>query len=250
MRSSLAAPILYLLVFVLTHPPSPATAQNGSVLGSIVDAADGAPLARVVVKVEGTRLRAVTDAEGAFRIDDVPAGERAVRVERSGYAKLTEPVLVHDGWTTGVEFSLVPIAVLLDALRVHAGGTPIAPAARTNRRNEARPDASSRSAVETVSAQLPGVLVTRHSGQVGRGQRVLIRGPSSISLSNTPIVYVDGIRVQAEMTGFRNEKYFSLDFINPETIDRIEVLRGPAASAQFGAEATSGVILVYTKRGG
>jgi outer membrane receptor for ferrienterochelin and colicin len=143
--------------------------------------------------------------------------------------------------------------VLLDALRVQAGGTPVPVDAAGGKRAEVRPKDTSgtpTTMLDAIGTQVPGVMVMKPSGEVGRGSRVMIRGPSSISLSNLPLVYLDGIRVQAEQFGIRGRGLLSLDFIDPQSIDRIEVLRGPAAAAQFGGEASAGVIMVYTKRGG
>ena len=65
------------------------------------------------------------------------------------------------------------------------------------------------------------------------------------------IVFMDGARVEATMQGNnKNNGYLSLDFVSPEAIDRIEVVRGPMASARYGPEARGGVILIFTKGGG
>jgi hypothetical protein len=236
---------------LVTGTPA-AAQQKGAIIGEILDAVDGSPLIKVTVTIQGTKLKATTDSLGTFRIDGVEAGEVTVRFQKAGYASLAEPVVVHDGWTTGVRFELAPTAVLLDALRVHAGGTPVPVDAAGGKRAEVRPTDSNgpTSMLETIGTSVPGVMVMKPSGEVGRGSRVMIRGPSSISLSNLPLVYLDGIRVQAEQYGVRGRGLLSLDFIDPQSIDRIEVLRGPAAAAQFGGEASAGVIMVYTKRGG
>ncbi len=245
------------LLLVLLLPATPLSARQqttGAILGEIVDAVDGSPLMKVTVTIPGTKLSAVTDSVGAFRIDGVAAGEVTVRVQKGGYVSLSESVIVHEGWTTGVVFELTPQAVLLNELRVRSGAPPLAGDASGAKRGEVRPSdnasGSPRSTMDAISAQVPGVMVMRPSGETGRGTRVLIRGISSISLSNLPIVYLDGIRVQAEQLGFRNQGLMSLDFIDPQSIDRIEILRGPAASAQYGSESSAGVILIYTKRGG
>ena len=116
-----SAAVAALLVAIL--PAVPASAQKGAILGEIFDTTDGKPIEKATVVVAGTKLRAVTDSLGAFRIDGVPAGEVSIRVEKPGFARITEPVLVHEGWTTGVQYELAPVAILLDALRVHVGAT-------------------------------------------------------------------------------------------------------------------------------
>jgi TonB-dependent starch-binding outer membrane protein SusC len=97
----------------------------------------------------------------------------------------------------------------------------------------------------------------RPSGTTGSGGRILMRGISSLSLSNDPVIYVDGVRVGTsqqtygqESRGPQGKAAYLLDFVDPRDIDRIEVLRGPATAVRFGLDAASGVILIYTKRGG
>ena len=98
-----------------------------------------------------------------------------------------------------------------------------------------------------------GVQVLRPNGSVGSGGRILIRGLKSIALPNDPVIYVDGIRIQASLANpvarGMEQGFFALDFIDPATIDRIEVLRGPATAVRYGLDSAGGVILIYTKRG-
>ena len=109
-----------------------------------------------------------------------------------------------------------------------------------------------RSISEHLAGRVPGLHVIRTSGTTGVSPRIMIRGPNSISLSNTPAVYVDGIRVNVEVrsTNRGGNTYWGLDLLDSASVDRIEVLRGPAAAAQYGGDAASGVILIFTKRGG
>lgn len=247
LRSTAAA---FLFGILLPAMPAAARQDTGAILGEIIDAVDGQPIAEARVTLPGTKLRATTDSVGKFRLDGVKAGEVTIRVEKEGYARITEPVLVHEGWTTGVTYELAPVAVLLDALRVHVGATGQTDAGV--KVNEVKPTPiGGASTWDEIGSKVPGVYVLRPSGETGRGSRVIIRGPSSISLSNAPIVFMDGARVEAQMHGNnKNNGYLSLDFVSPEAIDRIEVLRGPMASARYGPEARGGVILIYTKGSG
>ncbi len=126
-----------LALLVFTTPA--AAQQKGAIIGEILDAVDGAPLMKVIVTIQGTKLKAVTDSLGAFRIEGVEAGEVTIRFQKAGYASLAEPVVVHDGWTTGVRFELAPTKVLLDALRVQAGGTRVPADVAGGKRAEVRP---------------------------------------------------------------------------------------------------------------
>lgn len=238
---------LGILASLVAATPASARQQHGAIQGRVVDASDGLPLEDAVITVSGTELRAVTDSAGEFRIEGIDPGEVPVRLERSGFATVSEPVLVHGGWTTSVAFELAPVAALLDALRVYAGSEP-EPERSTSIDELSMDTRTTGETTDRLGTLVPGVQVMRPSGEVGRGTRIRIRGPSSISLSNQPVVYLDGVRIEAEIGGFRNEGLISLDFISPEAIDRIEVLKGPSASARYGPDSSNGVIIIHTKR--
>src|SRR5690606_12120798 len=98
-----------------------------------------------------------------------------------------------------------------------------------------------------------GVVALPSSGYTGEGARIRIRGSSSLSQLNEPIVYVDGIRVDrtaADNSGGGTQGNPShLDDIPPDAIERIEILKGAAAATLYGTEASNGVIQIFTKRG-
>src|SRR5207248_6025438 len=108
---------------------------------------------------------------------------------------------------------------------------------------------------EQLAAREPGVSVLPSSGMTGEGARIRIRGAASLSQQSEPIVYVDGVHVDRS-GGFGD--YIGtggggspsrLDDINPEAIERIEVLKGAAAASLYGTEASSGVVQIFTKSG-
>src|SRR5207248_6326706 len=108
---------------------------------------------------------------------------------------------------------------------------------------------------EQLAAREPGVSVLPSSAMTGEGARIRIRGAASLSQPNEPIVYIDGVRVDRS-GGFGD--YIGtggggspsrLDDINPDAIERIEVLKGAAAATLYGTEASAGVIQVFTKTG-
>jgi TonB-dependent SusC/RagA subfamily outer membrane receptor len=89
------------------------------------------------------------------------------------------------------------------------------------------------------------------SGSTGEGAKIRIRGSASLSQLNEPIVYIDGIRVNSDgISVFNGQGRPSrLDDIPPESIERIEILKGAAAATLYGTEASNGVIQIFTKRG-
>src|SRR2546423_15183694 len=107
-----------------------------------------------------------------------------------------------------------------------------------------------------INGRAPGVTILQNSGVIGSGATVRIRGVSSFALSNQPLIYVDGIRVDnSQGTGPQNQSFGAStttrwnDF-NPDDIESIEIVKGPAAATLYGTEAANGVIQIITKRGG
>jgi TonB-linked SusC/RagA family outer membrane protein len=111
-----------------------------------------------------------------------------------------------------------------------------------------------------LQARVPGMTVTTTSGQVGSGAMIRLRGNVSVAMSNQPILYVDGVRVRSEGyarnvpptgSGLRsnNDIASPLNDINTADIDRIEVIKGAAATTLYGTEAAAGVIQIFTRRG-
>ena len=111
---------------------------------------------------------------------------------------------------------------------------------------------ASMTAADLLAQRVPGLIVDRTSGAVGGGARVLIRGVSSMSGSNAPAIYLDGIRIDdrsAPLRGSREpQALHALELIPASEVKQIRVLRGPAAAASYGA-ASNGVILIETRRG-
>jgi TonB-linked SusC/RagA family outer membrane protein len=104
-----------------------------------------------------------------------------------------------------------------------------------------------------IAGQAPGVQVLQSGGTTGTGSRVRIRGANSLSLSNEPLIIIDGVRVnssaESSSIGTGGQAPSRLNDINPEDIESIEILKGPAASGLYGTQAANGVIQITTKRG-
>src|SRR5690606_17102595 len=115
-------------------------------------------------------------------------------------------------------------------------------------RLEAAPIAT---ATELLSARTPGLTLMSKSGQVGSSSNIRIRGAGSLSGGYQPVFYVDGIRIESGvMEGASTmQGGTALDFLNPDDIESIEVIKGPAAATLYGADAANGVIQVITKKG-
>src|SRR4029077_18161885 len=110
-----------------------------------------------------------------------------------------------------------------------------------------------RSVEQLIGARTPGVMVLPSTGQVGTGAQIRVRSVGSLSLSTDPIVYIDGVRMDANTSQGPTQRGGAgasrLNDINPEDIESIEIIKGPAAATLYGTEASNGVVQIITKRG-
>ena len=238
-----------------------AEAPAGSVHGRIVAEGTGAPIANAQVQL-GTR-GAQTNDVGVFFFASVPAGTYSVQVRMIGFARYSRPVTVADDQVTDLAITLKRQALSLDQIVV----TGTAGAARRREIGNAVSQIDVTSLPEVPSSvdnllqgKATGLTVTGNSGGVGGGASIRLRGNVSATQSNQPLLYVDGVRVKSDgfpkntfPTGYAgnsdNTSYSPLNDIDPADIDRIEVIKGPAATTLYGTEAASGVIQIFTKRG-
>lgn len=247
-----------LLIMAIGMLPCTLAAQaRGTVTGRILSTSTGEPLFGVQVVVGGTTLGAITNQDGRYLIANVPVGPREIRASVIGFARGVQEVGVLAATTVSADFALAPSAVLLEGVIATATGQEL-------RRREIGSAVANigvadldLAPVTTMSqllqARAPGVIVNQSSGTTGGGSKIRIRGTNSISLSNTPMLLIDGVRVyNAESSiGFAvgGQAPSRLDDLNPEDIESIEILRGPSAAALYGTAAANGVIQVTTKRG-
>src|SRR4029077_16014746 len=109
-------------------------------------------------------------------------------------------------------------------------------------------ETSANSLGQLLSGQAAGVQIIS-AGAAGGGSRIRIRGASSLSLGNAPVVYVDGIKVNSQASDGSATRSSRFDDINPDEIETIDILKGPAAATLYGTEAANGVINITTKKG-
>ena len=232
------------------------SAQAGTVAGVVVDGKTGRPVPGVIVTVEGTEASARTDGRGQFRLANLADGPVTLRAVGIGYVPFTRRV---ETGTENLRLELTESIVKLDEVIVT--GTVGEVQQRTLGNAIGKVDVSSTVAVappaklqDILSVNVPGVRIIRSSGAVGSGGLTRIRGSGSLSLTNEPLVYVDGIRVN-NANAVASEAFNGYDGpsrINDlvaEEIERIEVLKGPSAATIYGTEASNGVIQIITKRG-
>ena len=240
-------------VWVTATPPLLAQQGTGTIRGRVLDANSGRPTPTVQVYVPGTGRGALSNPSGEFLIQGVPPGERVVRAELIGYSSQQQTVMVTAGGTAVVEFRMAVSAIGLDELVVTGvpGGTQkraIGNVVTQVRAEETLKSAPVANLQQMLNARAPGMIIMPQTGQVGSSGKIRIRGASSMNLDNEPLVYVDGIRTDNSNFTGSSAAWRANDF-NPEDIESIEIIKGPAASTLYGTEAANGVIQIITKKG-
>lgn len=228
---------------------------TGTVSGTVVSEQATTPISGVQV-TSGTH-GTVTDVSGRFRIVGLSGDSATLTLRRLGFAPVTRLVRVG---ATDVQIRMSERAVELNSMVVT--GTPGAVSKRSVGVSIAQIQAADIVKTQPVqdvqgliNGRAPGVTVLDNSGEVGGGATVRIRGGSSLSLSNDPLIYVDGVRVDnSQGTGPANQSFGASttsrwNDINPNDIQSVEIVRGAAATALYGTDAVNGVIQIITKRG-
>ena len=263
--------VLTFLALALLASPALAVGQGAGIIrGRISDAATGAPLAGVQVRVDGTTVGAQTGPDGTYAIVGAPAGSRFVSTRRLGYAPQRIAVTVPEAGAAAQDFALGRVATTLNEVVVTALGQTAqqrslgtaqqsvkgADIAETQRENF----------VNALQGRIAGVEVTSTSGVPGASSSITIRGISSISSSNQPLMIIDGLPMDnrtlntgvlasdapGSASAFDNR---GIDFtnraadLNPDDIESLTVLKGPEAAALYGIDAANGAIVITTKRG-
>ncbi len=241
-----------LTVFPLFHLRAQAM---GTVSGRVTDTDNAQPIEAAQVSIDGTTLGRATGADGRFVITGVPAGPHTIVVRRVGYVRQTRTITVTSGGTVTADFVLAKSTVSLAGVVVTATGEERKKEVG-NAITSVGSEEFSRGAVATTQQILQGrstgVTVLGNSGQPGAGGNIRLRGVNSITQGNRPIIYVDGVRIfnGNSPTGVSSRQSVSpLNDIPAADIDRIEIVKGPAATTLYGTEASGGVIQIFTKRG-
>jgi TonB-dependent starch-binding outer membrane protein SusC len=233
---------------VLSVAPLAAQGPTGTVRGRVVDSSTLQPVVNASVTI-GDR-GAVTDNEGRYTIAGVPTGAQTVRIQMVGYAELTQPVTVTAGQVSEVDLSLEVEAISLAEVVVTGYGiqragniTGAVSRVTTDEFNTGRIV----SPEELIQSKVPGVQIVDNN-EPGGGVSIRVRGPTSINASSDPLYVIDGVPIGSSGGG-ESAGRNPLNFLNPNDIESITVLRDASAGAIYGANAANGVVLIRTKAG-
>lgn len=236
-----------LLILLAPQLASRADAQGttGRITGVVTDSGTNRPLAGVQVSVAGARLGAATDAAGRYSINSVAAGTHVIEARRLGFRQSSRAdVVVTAGSVTTVDLRLTGVPLTLEAV-VSTGVVDPTSGTRVpftvGRVDAANAPVPATNAVETIQGKIAGVTVVP-TGQPGTGTNILLRSPTSINKSNSPLIVVDGV-ILSQSFDASTADLESLD------IESVEVVKGAAAASLYGSRASAGVIQIRTKRG-
>ncbi|NEM98237.1 SusC/RagA family TonB-linked outer membrane protein [Pontibacter burrus] len=231
-----------------------AFAQGRTVTGTVTDRANGQALPGVAVIVQGTTVGTSTNVDGAYTIN-VPAGSNTLEFRYIGYQTVTRSI----GNATTINVALETDAQQLQEVVVTALGREEEERtlgyATQQVNSEQLTQGRERSVANALQGKVAGVNIQSQGGGPGASTRVVIRGAKSVLQSNQALFVIDGIPVDNSSSGTGDNLNNGIDVgnrandINPDDIESINILKGPAAAALYGSRAANGAIMITTKSG-
>ena len=218
--------------------------SDREISGKLTDSETSEPLVGAAVTVQGTNLGTITDVNGNFSLS-VPDGAENLVFSYVGYERIEVPI----GDQIVFNISLKIDMSALEEIVVVGYGTQ-KKADVTGSIGSVSKEGFNKGIVtnpgQLLQGKVAGVNITNVNGEPGAAQDVIIRGVGSLRSGTTPLYVVDGFALDNSGTGVATNP---LNFINPEDIESIDVLKDASAAAIYGARAANGVIVITTKKG-
>jgi len=224
--------------FILVALSVTAFAQERKVTGTVTSNEDGSAIAGVTVKVkEVPNLGTTTTADGKFSLS-VPTNAKKLTFSFLGFTT-TEVTITS---TNVVNVSLKNDAQTLGEVVVTGVGVAtskkLVPIEVSTLSSKDFPKSATTNINQALQGQIAGAQVIQRSGTPGAGAQIILRGFTNLS-GTTPLIMIDGIQVQSDL----------LTDLDPNIVDRIEVVKGSAGGMLYGAQGGNGVIQIFTKKG-
>lgn len=210
--------------------------------GTVLDET-GAPLPGAAILVKGTTSGTITDLNGAFSLD--VAADAVLVVSYLGYA----PKEISVNGKNELRIQLDPESSQLNEIVVVGYGTQKrsdVTGAIGSVKSEGFNKGVITNPVDLLQGKVAGVNITSTSGEPGANQNVIIRGIGSLRSGTQPLYVLDGFLLDNSDTGIASNP---LNFLNPNDIASIDVLKDASATALYGSRASNGVIVITTKKG-
>ena len=242
MFKHLSAKSMLLMAFILCGSVS-LLAQSGDVTGKIFDVMDRTTLPGATVVIKGTTTGTSTDIDGQYSINVEP--NTTLVFSYVGY--MSQEIVVSPGTTVNVAMESESMG--MEEVLVIGYGTQKkddATGAVTSISSKDFNQGQITSTTSLIAGKVAGVQVVSGGGAPGEGSTIRIRGGSSLSALNDPLIVIDGIPMNSDgINGARNP----LNNINPNDIESFNVLKDASATAIYGSRASNGVIIITTKKG-
>lgn len=212
-----------------------------AISGTVVDAANGDPIIGANIIIKGTTVGTVTDFDGNFNLS-APEGS-VIQISYMGYESVEKEA------QASMIIKLGENTELLEEVMVVGYGT-VKKNDATGSVTAIKPDEMNKglttNAQDMLSGKIAGVSVIDNGGMPGGGASIRIRGGSSLSASNDPLIVIDGLAMDnGGIPGAANP----LSMVNPSDIETFTVLKDASATAIYGSRASNGVIIITTKKG-
>ena len=242
------------LLFTLLMATGMLFAQDRVITGKVTSSDDGQTLPGVSVIVKGTTTGTISDIDGNYSIT-VPSGATMLVFSGVGFTSkevvIGSSTVINPVLETDIK-KLNEVVVTANAIEreKRSVGYGVSTVTGTDLTK-----GEERSLVNSLQGKVAGVQITSASGGVGSSSRIIIRGGSSLLGDNRPLMVVDGIPIQDDNFQTGDELNRQVDAgnrandINPEDIESISILKGPAAAALYGSRASNGAVMITTKSG-
>ncbi len=245
---------LFLALFAVVQ-----LAEAQRVVKGTVSDKDGNPIIGANVVAKGTSTGTITDVNGAYNLN-VPANVGTLVISFTGYNTQEVALGVSNMVDVTLEEGILLTETVVSALGVKRNKSDVVYANQSVNSEELN-TVTNKSVLNALQGKVAGVKIGSASGAVGASTRVVLRGETSLTQGNNALIVVDGVPVNNSNasggggTGKLGDRDNYVDFgnrandINPDDIEAVTVLKGPAATTLYGSRGGSGVILVTTKKG-
>jgi TonB-linked SusC/RagA family outer membrane protein len=245
---------MFSLCLVLLFVAITMRAQDIVVSGKVSDAKTGAAIAGVSVTVKGSSVATQTSNDGGYRLSGVPKGSTLVfsfvsyrSFETKNIAGNQLNVLLEEEASQMNEVIVTANAIKREARSLGYATSTI--------KNEELTRGKDRSVLNSLQGKVAGVQITGSSGGVGSSTRIVFRGGTSLTGNNQALLVVDGIPIDNSQIDANDNLNNQVDAgnrgndINPDDVEAVTVLKGPAAAALYGSRASNGALIITTKTG-
>jgi TonB-linked SusC/RagA family outer membrane protein len=239
---------------------NPQEKSSKKITGVVIDATSGETLPGVNITVQGTSAGVTTDIDGKFGIE-VPSASSILVFSYVGYTNLQVPC----NKQSVLKVSLSPDVKKLDEVVVTAMGIVKREKSLTYSAQSVTGDELTRvkdpNMINALAGKTAGVTISKSSAGLGGSVEVNIRGSRSAAGNNQPLYVIDGVPVSNNITeqpattmggtndGANRDSGDGISNLNPDDIESMTILKGPAAAALYGSQAANGVVVITTKKG-